>query len=113
MDFQKNKVLEEFRKLKWEVKEIVKPQSQNNWKEIEVLQLTKFGVSIFLSIELDPTHSYLGYKKSSSDYDINMYVLDPLEQIENNTLIGQLNLGKGWLTNLEMLISQAEKHLWA
>ena len=84
MDFQKNKVLEEFRKLEWEVKEIVQPESQNNWKEIEVIQLTKFGTSIFLSIELDPTHSYLGYNKSSTDYDINIYALDPLEHRDNN-----------------------------
>ncbi len=111
MDFQKNKVLEGLTKHKWEIKEIVQPQSQNNWKEIEVIQLTKYGTSIYLSIDLDPTHSYLGYKKSSSDYDINMYELDPLEHMDINKTLAQLNLGKGWEKNLDKFLKQAEKHL--
>jgi hypothetical protein len=111
MDFQKNKVLEEFTNLKWEVKDIVQPQSQNNWKEIEVIQLTKYEISIFLSIDLDPTHRYLGYKKSSSDYDMIMYDFDPLEKNETHKMIGELNLGKGWLDNVERFIMYAEDFL--
>ena len=111
MDFQKNKILEEFTKLNWEVKDIVQPQSQNNWKEIEVIQLTKYGISIFLSIDLDPTHRYLEYKKSSSDYDMIMYDFDPLEKNETYKMIGELNLGKGWLDNVERLIMYAEDFL--
>lgn len=109
MQYQQQSILDKLADLHWTLVDTNTPQSPNNWAWTEVIHLSKYGTSVFLAVEKDPTPGYLGGKFTSGNYDIVAYSEDPTDaastEIEE---ISSINLGKGWEEEAARFITEIE-----